>query len=114
MQPRCLAQVTDLSRTQKIGADLKVIDFSASHEKATTKTRCVIRAFNELQSNPRWDFGPTNGDELVGTQRLVLVTQTMGAAVGEVSLTARARRGRWRLTGTDERRALDRRVWLPG
>jgi hypothetical protein len=106
MQPLCLAHVTDLSRSQKIGTDLKVFNVSASREKTTTKTRCVIRAFNELQPDPRWDFGPTNGDELVGTQRLILVARTMGKTVGKVSLTARVRRGRWRLTGTDERRAL--------
>jgi hypothetical protein len=94
MEPRCLPQVTELSRTQKLDASLKVLSVSVGQEQHSTRTRCVIRAYNELQSDPRWEFRRMKGAEIVGTQRLIVVVSTTMRAIVRITLTAELQRGR--------------------
>jgi hypothetical protein len=91
MEPRCLPHVTELSRTQRIDASWKLVGVSLAHEQQSTQTECLVRAFNELQANPRWDFRHAKGAPIVGTQRLIMVAQTAGPAVASVALTAKLR-----------------------
>jgi hypothetical protein len=95
MEPRCLPQITELSRTQKIDASAKLVGLSLGQERRSTRTECLVRAFNELQSNPRWDFRHTKGAALVGTQRLIMVVQSPVRAIGSAVLKARTRRRRF-------------------
>jgi hypothetical protein len=94
MEPRCLPQVTELSRTQKVDASLKVFSVSVGQEQRSTRARCLIRAYNELQSDPRWEFRRTKGAEIVGTQRLIVVVSTTVRAIVRITLTAELQRGR--------------------
>jgi hypothetical protein len=93
MEPRCLPQVTELSRTQKLDASLKVVGFSVGTEHRSTRTACVVQAFNELQPNPRWEFRKARGVTIQGTQRLVMVVQSGAPALALISLSANVRRG---------------------
>jgi hypothetical protein len=89
MEPICLPHITELSRSQRIDASFKVISASVGREQKSTETRCLVRAFNELQPDPRWEFRPTKDVEILGTQRLMMVVQTPERFVnGEISLTA--------------------------
>jgi len=54
MEPHCLPHVTELSRTQKVDASVKFASISVGEERQSTRTqstrtKCLVRAFNELQ-----------------------------------------------------------------
>lgn len=93
MEPHCLAHVTEFSRSQKVDASLKIIKVSIGGESRSQTTECRVQAFNELQSNPRWDFRHSRGAQLRGTQRLMLVVQTSAPTRAVISLRGNVRRG---------------------
>lgn len=82
MEPHCLAHVTQLTRTQKVDASFKFVSFSVGQERQSTSTDCVVRAFNELQPDPRWEFRPARRAAIEGTQRLIMVVRAPASAFG--------------------------------
>jgi hypothetical protein len=115
MEPICLPHVTELSRTQRIDASFKVISASVGREQKSAKTRCLVRAFNELQSDPRWEFRPAKYAEIAGTQRQIMVVQTSGRlAIGRVSLTAQFRRQKLIFRGVIEWSKMETEFRLRG
>jgi len=112
IEPRCLPYVTELARTQKVDASVKLASVSVGAEQKSTRTRCLIRAFNELQPDPRWEFQRARGADIVGTQRLIMVVQTPSRAVGKVSLSAQLRRSFLPLWRRPTPRAVERRFGL--
>jgi hypothetical protein len=101
LSPLCLPQITELRRTQRISASLKLLGIGSDQEVRTTKTDCVVQAFNELRPDPGWQFRGTRETPLRGTQRLLLVVKSLrpGSTNLHVALDARVapsrlRRGR--------------------
>jgi hypothetical protein len=92
MQPLCLPQVTELARGQKVGANFKFASVELSEESRSTRTACLIRAYNELTSDPRWEFRGRRHAELDGTQRLTMVVSTPTGASAQVTLAAHLQR----------------------
>ena len=88
MEPLCLAHVTELSRSQKIDAKLKIIGVSLGAEQRSTRTECLVQAFNELQPDPRWEFRHASGVPLRGTQRLIMVVQAQAPTLASVTLVS--------------------------
>jgi hypothetical protein len=92
MTPRVLDQPVELSRTVRIGAQLKVVDANVEHAEKRMINEVHVRAFNELRADPYWEIYRTKMVKITGSQRFCMVVQAPRATcVGTVSLQALVR-----------------------
>lgn len=102
MSPRVEGKDVKVTNEVKVGADLKLIDVVANvgvSAGGTTTTEKVnkqifIQAFNELNSDPYWEFTRFEGAEIRGSYRFALIAQVPKGrkAVGELNAQATIKR----------------------
>jgi hypothetical protein len=91
LTPRCLPPITELARMQRISTSFKLIGIDSEQQVKTTKTQCLVQAFNELRHDPSWEFRGTRETPLRGTQRLVLVVKSLQPVSTKLHVSLEAR-----------------------
>jgi hypothetical protein len=86
MQPDVLYHQVEVTRTAKFSAELKLaaakIGPSLQSVEKKEKKEVFLQAFNELESNPLWEFQRTSTASIRGKQRLVLVVRMAAGSQG--------------------------------
>jgi hypothetical protein len=90
MQPLKGDTPQQLSRTVKIGSDLKILQQGAEVQLTQNVENLFIEALYEGQSNPAWELSRTPAASIKGVQRFSMVVQQPNQAPSSGSVTISA------------------------